>query len=61
MHVVPRYRAERCWGGQVLSDPHFGSLFDTEQRVLEQRALAQLAAAIRTHLPEEAAAPAAKS
>jgi diadenosine tetraphosphate (Ap4A) HIT family hydrolase len=61
MHVVPRYCAERSWGGLVFSDPHFGSLFGTEQRVLEQRALALLAAAIRTHLPEDAAAPAATS
>jgi diadenosine tetraphosphate (Ap4A) HIT family hydrolase len=61
MHVVPRYRAERSWGGQVFSDPHFGSLFGTEQRVLEQRALALLAAALRTHLPEDAAEPAATS
>ena len=51
---IPRYRAERSWGGQVFSDPHFGSLFGTEQRVLEQRALALLAAAIRTYLPEDA-------
>jgi hypothetical protein len=51
----------RSWGGQVFSDPHFGSLFGTEQRVLGQRALAQLAAAIRTHLPEDAAAAAAAS
>ena len=61
MHVVPRYCAERSWGGLVFSDPHFGSLFGTEQRVLEQRALALLAAAIRTHLPEDAAAPPATS
>jgi diadenosine tetraphosphate (Ap4A) HIT family hydrolase len=40
MHVVPRYRAVRSWGGQVFSDSHFGSLFGTEQRVLVQRALA---------------------
>lgn len=24
LHVVPRYRAERGWGGQMFTDPHFG-------------------------------------
>jgi hypothetical protein len=51
----------RSWGGQVFADPHFGSLFGTEERVLGQRALALLAAAVRTHLPEDAPAPAATS
>jgi diadenosine tetraphosphate (Ap4A) HIT family hydrolase len=52
LHVVPRYRGERQWGGQVFSDPHFGSLFGTEQRVFGPAALASLATTIRKHLPE---------
>jgi diadenosine tetraphosphate (Ap4A) HIT family hydrolase len=58
LHVIPRYCAERKWQGQVFSDPHFGSLFGTEQQVLDTPALASLAAAIRTHLPDVAAAAA---
>jgi hypothetical protein len=33
----------------VFSDLHFGSLFGTEQRVLDATALASLATAIRMH------------
>jgi diadenosine tetraphosphate (Ap4A) HIT family hydrolase len=47
LHVVPHYRAERSWGGQVFSDQHFGTLFGTEQRILVGATLASLAAAIR--------------
>ena len=57
LHVIPRYCAERRWHGQVFSDPHFGSLFGTEQRVLDATALASLATAIRMHLPDVAATP----
>lgn len=61
LHVVPRYRTERRWGGQIFSDPHFGALFGTEQRVFNAAELASLAAAIRASLPEAATAPAATS
>lgn len=27
LHVVPRYREQRIWDGEVFSDPHFGALF----------------------------------
>jgi diadenosine tetraphosphate (Ap4A) HIT family hydrolase len=51
LHVVPRYRDDREWHGAVFSDPHFGGLFGSEQRVLDVDALAELAAAIRDRLP----------
>lgn len=59
LHLVLRYRTERRWGGLVFSDPHFGTLFDPEQRALDTAALASLAAAILTHLPQAATGPTA--
>jgi diadenosine tetraphosphate (Ap4A) HIT family hydrolase len=51
LHVIPRYRHARSWSGEDFSDPHFGTLFGTEQRVLEPVMLASLAATIRNQLP----------
>jgi len=51
LHVVPRYRTERVWNGEIFSDPNFGSLFGTEQRVLDPEMLARLSGAIRSRLP----------
>lgn len=50
LHVVPRYRADRSWGGHTFSDPHFGALYGPEQRILPPEDLGELASAIRTHL-----------
>jgi len=50
MHVVPRYRTERRWGGQMFTDPHFGELYGKEQRILPPADLAELASAIRARL-----------
>jgi diadenosine tetraphosphate (Ap4A) HIT family hydrolase len=51
LHVVPRYREARTWNGQTFTDPNFGRLFGTEQRLLPAAGLAALAASIRAHLP----------
>jgi diadenosine tetraphosphate (Ap4A) HIT family hydrolase len=51
LHVVPRYRGPRQWGGLVFTDPHFGSLFGTEQQLIDAEQQAALAAEIRVHLP----------
>ena len=51
LHVVPRYRDPRTWNGRTFTDPHFGQLFGTEQRLLPAADLATLATAIREHLP----------
>jgi len=50
LHIVPRYRADREWSGAVFSDPHYGVLFRTEQRLLDVAALTDLAGAIREQL-----------
>jgi diadenosine tetraphosphate (Ap4A) HIT family hydrolase len=50
LHVVPRYRSPRTWGGLVFTDAHWGSVFGPEQRPLPQDLLAQLAAEIRAEL-----------
>jgi len=47
LHVIPRYREVRSWHGETFSDQHFGTLFGTEVRLLNEDALASLAAAIR--------------
>jgi diadenosine tetraphosphate (Ap4A) HIT family hydrolase len=52
LHIVPRYRHDREWNDAVFSDPHYGSLFDTEHRILDPETLARLAAAIRGELPQ---------
>ena len=51
-HVVPRYAAERRWGGEVFSDAHFGQVFGPEQRVLASPVLAALRDEIRALLPD---------
>jgi diadenosine tetraphosphate (Ap4A) HIT family hydrolase len=50
LHVVPRYQAERTWNGHTFTDPHYGELYGTEQRLLPAAHLTALAAAIRAHL-----------
>ena len=51
LHVIPRYREVRSWHGETFSDPHFGTLFGTEVRLLDDDALGSLAAAIRARVP----------
>jgi diadenosine tetraphosphate (Ap4A) HIT family hydrolase len=51
LHVVPRYRQARTWSGHTFTDPHFGQLFGTEQRLLPAADMAALATAIRAYLP----------
>jgi diadenosine tetraphosphate (Ap4A) HIT family hydrolase len=51
LHVVPRYRHDRQWSGEVFSDPHYGGLFGTEERVLELEKVADLSVAVRGRLP----------
>lgn len=51
LHVVPRYASPRDWHGEAFTDPHFGSLFGTEQRILGDERLDRMAAEIRAHLP----------
>jgi diadenosine tetraphosphate (Ap4A) HIT family hydrolase len=50
LHVVPRYRGSRDWNRETFTDPHFGALFGTEQRLLDPALLEQLAADIRDSL-----------
>jgi diadenosine tetraphosphate (Ap4A) HIT family hydrolase len=52
LHVVPRYSSPREWRGERFVDPHFGSLFGTEQRHLPREALEALRDAIRERLPD---------
>lgn len=52
LHVVPRYRTERVWGGRTFPDPHFGELYGREHLFLPAAELAELASAIRARLPE---------
>lgn len=51
LHVVPRYRTSREWQGRSFDDPHFGSLFGTEQYLPDAGFLSLLTAALRVHLP----------
>lgn len=50
LHVVPRYRDARVWHGRTFTDPHFGTLFGTEQEPLDGADLGILAAEIRALL-----------
>jgi diadenosine tetraphosphate (Ap4A) HIT family hydrolase len=50
LHVIPRYQSERIWNGQVFEDPHWGSSFGSEQRLLGPDVLAELARQIRNEL-----------
>jgi diadenosine tetraphosphate (Ap4A) HIT family hydrolase len=50
LHVLPRYRSERTWRGQVFADPDWGSAVGQEQRRLPSDALAGLAQEISAEL-----------
>lgn len=57
LHVIPRYATARRWRDLDFEDPHWGSAFGQEQRVLNPDALADLAGEIRSVL--ETASPSA--
>src|SRR5262245_45311827 len=46
LHVVPRYESPREWAGERFEDPHFGSLFGAELRLLDADALLRLGRAV---------------
>ena len=54
LHVVPRYSGARSWRGHQFEDPHWGSAFGHEQRVLDPPELRALADAIRDALEHAA-------
>lgn len=58
LHVVPRYGQPRQWAGDTYDDPHFGSLFGPEQRILDAKRLTILADQVHQHLPDRNAPPA---
>lgn len=53
LHVVPRYKCPREWAGERFEDPHFGSLFGTEQRLLGTDTLLRLSRAVAAALEGE--------
>jgi diadenosine tetraphosphate (Ap4A) HIT family hydrolase len=50
LHVIPRYATRRHWHGLVFEDPHWGEVFGSEQRVLNEGALSALALQVRQAL-----------
>lgn len=50
LHVVPRYASPREWRGEAYGDPHYGSLFGTDERLATEETLAALAGAVRGRL-----------
>ena len=40
LHVVPRYASAREWRGETYTDPHHGSLFGAEERLVSETTLA---------------------
>jgi diadenosine tetraphosphate (Ap4A) HIT family hydrolase len=47
LHVVPRYRTARSYGGQAFDDPDFGSLATTPARRMTDEWLSGLVSALR--------------
>ena len=50
LHIVPRYASPRQWRGETYSDPHYGSLFGTEERSVTEETLEALADAVKGRL-----------
>ena len=50
LHVIPRYASPRTWGGLQFEDPHWGSAFGHEQRLLEPGLLRALSDAVKQAL-----------
>ncbi|MGH3145770.1 MAG: hypothetical protein ACRDTR_08210, partial [Rubrobacter sp.] len=50
LHVIPRYATSREWRGETYDDPHYGSLFGTEQRLPPEETLSALAGAVKACL-----------
>jgi len=57
LHVIPRYASPRGWHDREFTDPHWGSAFGHEQRVLERAELQMLSAEIRSELQRDGAVP----
>jgi diadenosine tetraphosphate (Ap4A) HIT family hydrolase len=53
LHVVPRYRGIRRWGGLEFDDPHWGEVFGPEQRILEATHLGRMRDEIRATLLQD--------
>ena len=50
LHVVPRYRGAREWHGESCTDPHFGTLFGTEERRPPEQWMRALVGALQASL-----------
>ncbi len=50
LHAVPRYASLREWRGETYSDPYYGSLFGTEERLVTEETLRALADAAKGRL-----------
>lgn len=53
MHIIPRYAAQRQYGGRTFRDIRFGGQFDPQSSyVLPDEFISDLASAIREALPK---------
>ncbi|HEY3142631.1 MAG TPA: HIT family protein [Acidimicrobiales bacterium] len=52
LHVIPRFESPRRWRDREFTDPHWGSAFGHEQRLLDPSDLESLAGDIRSRLRE---------
>lgn len=50
LDIVPRFSSPREWHGHAFADPHFGSLFGTEQKQLPPDAMEALRDVMRKRL-----------
>jgi diadenosine tetraphosphate (Ap4A) HIT family hydrolase len=50
LHIIPRYGSPREWRGETYSDPHYGSLFGTEERLATEELLDVLVGAMKGRL-----------
>ena len=50
LHIVPRYASPREWRGETYDDPHYGSLFGSEERSATEETLDALVDAVKGRL-----------
>ena len=50
LHIVPRYATRREWRGETYVDPHYGSLFGPEERLVTDETLDVLVDAVKDRL-----------
>ncbi len=50
LHVIPRYASQREWRGETYVDPHYGSLFGSEERLATEETLDVLVDAVKGRL-----------